>query len=306
MKSFKFLLFFWFSLSFCVQAEIPVSPEGIPQLQLDPDAAGVLYLDFDGGILYNSVLGGAGWNSGPFDPHETKEVWGDFVIYDPEDFAENVYRIWKEVATHFAMFDLDVTTIAPDKNEKPTSQILITPSLSRGVATSNFGYRGRGGQAWANSSFASSNPILVTHELGHTLGLEHHSIVTARNVTEIEYRPPDILERMSIMGDNNGDGSMVMWSTGNHRAPRGRAFQDDVEVITQTIIAKAREFNSGEYSGDGFREDDHSHVFENATVLSFPNRVNGSGNSVRLSGKVDGVIERYDDVDLFSFQSLWV
>lgn len=71
--------------------------------------------------------------------------------------------------------------------------------------------------------------------------------------------------------------------------------QDDIAVITNTLITTYNAFPGGTYTGDGFRPDEHGGTIGSATALTL------STSEGTTNGSATGIIERYTDTDMFSF-----
>ena len=134
----------------------------IPALENLPGAEGVLYLDFDG-------------ESGPFP---------GWAFSGPAESAEydeaTIEQIWQRVAVDFEPFNLNVTTsLAVFEAAPPQSRqhCLVTPDFGRG----NIGGVSLIGTfnltddvvCWTRNYLTRNAAEIISHELGHTLGLRH-------------------------------------------------------------------------------------------------------------------------------------
>lgn len=151
--------------------DIPYPPyqNGVIPLQSRPDAVGVIYLDFDG-------------EPGPHEGWQDSSG-NDFDALPPQGMTPALIKnIWAGVAEDFAPFNLNVTTdlqVYLDAPETSRQRCIITPT--------NTARPGAGGVAWVGSfgwsgdtpcwcffySNAKNANEIISHEIGHTLGLSH-------------------------------------------------------------------------------------------------------------------------------------
>src|SRR5436853_4729854 len=150
-----------------------------------PDAAPVIFLDFDG-----HTVSGTGWNSeGP--------------IYCGASglTATQIAEVFNRVAEDYRPFTVNVTTDSTKYLSAPVNQrmrVIIT-------VTSDW-YGSAGGVAFVNSfTWGDNTPCFVfsallnyntkniseasAHEAGHTLGLRHQSVYDVNCVKTSEYNP---------------------------------------------------------------------------------------------------------------------
>ena len=261
--------------------QLTLAANGLPILNSNANAIGSAYIDFDGGF----------WNdpNNIFGAYSTDSDGATFNTSEQED----IYRIWLDVATHFAMFDINVTTVAPDKTVTPTAHLLITNDF-QGAGAANRGAFGNNTGQGARGAVCSGTAInrsgAVSHELGHIIGLRHQSAFDENGNRIQIYRGADEWDRGAIMGGDTV-GKFIGWTNG--RVPNG-SDQFDVEFVSDTLITTYNDFTGDTYTGEGFREDDHG--------------VNRGGSTSLVVAPVDvfaeGIIERYDDVDGFKFKWL--
>jgi hypothetical protein len=262
------------------------------QLHSNPGASHTIYLDFDGhttsGTIWNSQFTGGEDIVTP-----AYSFTGDSSFTDSE--RSRIQAIWRRVAEDFIPFDVNVTTEAPSLEALQKSgsgdsdwgvRVVIGGSGSWFPQTA-------GGVAYVGSfNWSSDTPVFVfennlgdgnekytaeaiSHEVGHALGLNHdgrtspsEEYYAGHGSGETGWAP--------VMGVGYYK-SLTQWSRGEY-AYAGNT-EDDLSIITTK-------------NGFGYRSDDHGDTFGSATSLTV-----GAGGEVSASG----IIERNDDVDVFSF-----
>ena len=115
---------------------------------------------------------------------------------------------------------------------------------------------------------------IISHEIGHSLGLKHDGIITP---LDEYYRGHGVGETAwaSIMGGGSTK-NLRQWSKGEYTSADNQ--EDDLHIITTK-------------SGFGYRNDDTGNTIATAKPLTT--------TSTSLSG--NGIIERNTDIDLYSF-----
>jgi len=155
-----------------------VDATGLPILNSLDTARGVLYIDFNGGTVFGQARG-------------AYDLDGDDTTFNAAE-QEDIYNAWFDVSTHFAMFDVNVTTVAPNKNTTPTAHQLVTPDYSNAAANVNFfGNTSSVARGAAQSSYARTRSTAITHEFGHILGMLHQSDYDSEGNQTREYRSSD-------------------------------------------------------------------------------------------------------------------
>jgi hypothetical protein len=254
-----------------------------------PGATKKLYLDFDG-----FVMTGTAWNASS----------GVSTIYcppfdadgDPSTFSDSekttIQNIWKRVAEDYAPFNVDVTTEDPGVagiTRSSSSDLSYGMRVLISPISQYFGYYGGIAYVGVFNSVGNNyyKPALVfpenlgaekyiaeaiSHEAGHTLGLNHDGTTTGA-----EYytgQGSGVTGWAPIMGVGYYQ-NVVQWSKGEY--PNANNTQDDLAVIANYL---------------GYRPDDHGNTLSTATALPISSQLSASG-----------VISSRTDVDVFSFQS---
>jgi hypothetical protein len=266
----------------------PTISAAMPLLSSNPNATAKLFLDFNG-----HTTSGTAWNSN-FNGGAAFTTAAYSVDADPNFSAteiSNITEIWKRVAEDFAPFNIDVTTIDPGNMSAANNmRVVIGGAWDDWFEESG----GAGGVAYLYSwSSSGDTPAYVfeenlgngnakytaeaiSHEAGHTLGLDHQSAYSGTAKTA-EYNPGGN-GWAPIMGVSYSQ-DLTTW----HNGPNADGYnnlQDDMAVIA----------SSGNGFG-GYRSDDYGNTNAAATVLTV------SGTSVSGSG----IIAQNNDIDVFSF-----
>jgi hypothetical protein len=245
----------------------------IPKFSSKPNSPFVMYIDLDGEYTQNSF-----WNNGnPIDAVAQKN------FSDAE-----VKEIWQVTAQDYLPFDVNITTDRAKFDAAPKSKRKMCV-----VTSTNKIQAGAGGFAKV-SSFGKSDEVCwvwnavsskvigetVSHEFGHTVGLEHDG--------------PGYYQ-----GHNNWAPIMgAVYSTA------------DKKIDSENVIGQ---WSKGEYSGASQKQDDLSSIisfgfgFEPDDYGNTNNASNIGKLAIESDGKVlneknSGIIEKNTDVDVFEFK----
>ncbi|QJE98937.1 cadherin domain-containing protein [Luteolibacter luteus] len=247
--------------------DIPIPHyQTIVPLESLPGAEGVIYLDFDG-------------EAGPF------PGWGEFDAEAPGVSNAQVHEVWKMVCEDFQGFNLNVTTdrkVFDHAAAGHRQHVVITPTIAASPDAGGVAYVGS--YNWSTSTvcwaFYSSGKVaaeVISHELGHALGLSHDGRILppedyyyGHGSGETGWAP--------IMGAGYYE-NLTQWSKGEY-AGASRT-QDDLALITSN--------NSVNY-----RADDTGDDFESSSYLEIL-----PDNSVAN----EGIIECTSDVDCYRFKT---
>jgi hypothetical protein len=258
-------------------------------LHSKPGANHLIYLDFVGftisGTAWNvDYNGGADIVAPPFD------VDGDPMTFGSAELT-GIQQIWLRVAEDYSLYDVDVTTEYPGEAALTRSSAGDQQFGTRALISPIGSFFGNpGGIAYVGvyddvgdfykpalifpENLANSEKYIaeaISHEVGHNLGLSHDG----QNIgaTHVEYYQGQG-NWAPIMGVGYYH-PISQWSKGEYPNPSNT--EDDLSVITQ--------------NGLTYRADDFGNTIGAATPLF--------GTSI----VTNGVIERTNDVDFFSFQT---
>lgn len=262
-------------------------------LHSKPGSNRVIYLDFNGHVASNTAWYSGDLTAPPYD-----------LDGNPNDFSgserDNIKEIWQRVAEDYAPFDVDITTEEPTADALQRTSSTDSQYGTRAVitrSTPQLCNQSCGGIAYVNvySYYSSSNPSryqpawvffdklgngypkyvaeAASHEVGHNLNLNHDG------------------DNSSSYYRGHGDGAtgwapimgvgyyqpVTQWSKGEY--PNANNQQDDIAVIHA--------------AGAMLRADDYA----NTTSSSSP--LGGTASTVAQIG----MIERYNDLDIFAFST---
>ncbi|MBC7820824.1 MAG: hypothetical protein IAG10_28395, partial [Planctomycetaceae bacterium] len=271
----------------------------VPALSSLPGANHTILLDFDGHVTTNTE-----WNTYDFDEDGDVNPLINSPGYDIDGNATSfssteltrIEEAWKRVSEDYIPFNVNVTTVDPGVEALRKSGASDTRWGIRVVITADTEGSEAGGIAYIDSfnwntdtpafvyvTGAKSVAEAVSHEAGHSLGLDHDGAsgseyYSGHGSGNTSWAP--------IMGLGYYN-SVTTWDRGEFFGATNRGSSanfgegsDDLAVITTL-------------NGFGYRNDDHGNTNATASALAV------SGTSVSGSG----IIERTTDIDVFRFST---
>lgn len=245
-----------------------------PKHSSNTAAQAVIYLDFDG----HTVLG-TGWN------------WSGPILAQPSTLSPTaISEIFTRVAEDYRIFNINVTTDSSFFINAPVTKrvrIIVTPTYEWYGAAGGVAYIGSftwgdGTPAWVFSGLLNNNvknvAEAISHEAGHTLGLQHQSVFDASCIKTAEYSAGQGTGEISwapIMGVGYYR-NLTTW----HNGPSAYGctyVQSDIDIIADPS------------NGFGLRTDDHGNDHFNASPIII------SAQSFQTSG----IINSSGDRDVF-------
>jgi len=236
------------------------------KLQSRPSATAVIYLDFDGEVVTDT-----NWNN------------GNTIDAQPSGLSDaEITTTWEIMAEDFSPFDINIVTDrdvfeATSRNRR--MMCIFTPT--------DTAQPGSGGVAYLNSfSSNSDDPCWVynignakgagdtgSHEIGHTMGLDHDGKGNSEYYSGHNNWAP-------IMGFSLNR-PVAQWSIGEYT--NATNMENDIQII------------AGSINNFGFATDDHGGDVNSSTPLEAD-----LGGNVAKSENF-GVVQDRNDIDMFSF-----
>lgn len=263
-----FSVLFGLAIASSLQAQVPI-------LNSYPSARATIYLDFDG-----QYVTGTSWN------------WAGPINAQPSGFnATDITEIFNRVAEDYRIFNVNITTDSTVYAAAPLQQrmrVIITPTYqwygaAGGIAFVGTFSSGDNTPCWVFSSLLSNKPKnvaeAVSHEAGHTLGLQHQSAYTTA-CQKTEYNPGTGSGETSwapIMGVGYYK-NLTTWHYGTNTYGCNY-YQDDMKII------------AGPANNFGLRTDDIGNNHIAATSVGFTN----------TGFTTTGLINSGADKDVFKF-----
>ena len=257
-------------------------PSDVFALSSRPSSTRTIYLDFDG-----ATYSGTRWKNGAEIVSPAYSIDADRSAFSDVERAQ-VYLAWRTVAEDFAPFDVNVTTFRPDPSalSRTTSAdqtygvpVVITPtnSVGSGCSCGGMSYIGIFDTVGAtdyqpvwiftNGSGTGGYDMgqIISHEVGHTLGLRHDGTSQASYYVGAKGWGP-------IMGSSYG--------------------------------RRASHWSSGEYADANNAEDDTAVIARTAPVVA-DDHANGALGATRVTAgtATSGTITTRSDTDAFTFSA---
>lgn len=250
---------------------LPISSGGVvPAINTRAGAKGLIYIDFDGEVVTDPS-----WNGG-------RTITAAPSRLTPDQIREVVAR----VAEDYAPFDIAISTVVADYNAMPPGRrirVIVTPTTTAAPGAGGVAMVGSWSQAgrWMSSTvpawvFNSSPKAIaegVSHEAGHTLGLNHDGSPTSAYYSGHGGGLDAPTSWAPIMG-NSYTRSVTQWSKGEYAGANNT--EDDLAII------------SSQTNGFGYRAD------------------NGAGNSLTFDGnafRLSAVLRSATLPDTYEFRS---
>jgi hypothetical protein len=224
----------------------------IPKYNSHSQSSATVYLDFDG-----QVVKGTAWN------------WDSTIHARPANVSLSAMtEIFNRVAEDFRIFNINITTDSNVFKKAPASKrmrVIFTPTSkwygdAAGVSYVNSFTWGDDTPAWVFTILLEGKPKYMaeaaSHEIGHTLGLQHQSTYSKNCDLVAEYaegKGNGEIGWAPIMGVGYYK-NLTVWTVGTS-IEGCSIIQNDISILSKN------------FAEVGFRADDHGNNKEKATNL---------------------------------------
>ncbi len=243
----------------------------IPKFNSNSSASATVFLDFDG-----QVVKGTAWN------------WDSTIHAKPANLSSpKLTEIFNRVAEDFRIFNLNITTDSSVFKKAPPlkrMRIIITPTSNwygnaAGISFVNSFSWGDDTPAWVFSVLLENNPKYIaeatSHEIGHTLGLQHQSTYTKNCDLVHEYAEGKGAGETGwapIMGVGYYK-NLTLWTLGPS-IEGCSVMQNDISILSKG------------FNNLGLRSDEHGNNREFSTALIL------NSNNFQSNGIINNSIDR--------------
>lgn len=248
-------------------APAPAYNNNVISLQSLPGAKATVYLDFNGG-------------PGPW------VGWGNFAALPSGSSNAEIREVWQRVAEDYQGFNVNITTdvqIFNNAQANSRQHVMVTPTNTAAQGAGGVAYVGAFNSssdevAWAFYTAGKASAEVISHEVGHTVGLSHmgqddanghHEYYLGQGNGDVGWAP--------IMGGSYYD-NLTQFSKGDYANPSNT--EDQLAIITSNNNNLA------------YRTDDDGATFATAKYLEILDN-----NTVSN----EGILEKAGDVDAYRF-----